>query len=1136
MFSFDKKNAEKQAFVDKARSEREKRELQRVKQKEEQKHAQAVNVIQNAYKKHYQRKKDIKHLRELWDNDVLFSDDSGSNSTFSVFSTEILDYSYLMFAFFNPSNDEKDLSRFSYLCKMILSTTTPSIPAKSQAQETSPTIVPFHSLLLNERYRELMLKILKKILWQCVICVVGFLHETKTSNSSKTLYLSGPELRLLIYFLDPKNYIVKGTIASYSSIWNQQLILLHDYLIHQGFYKQIGYGIMLRVNFILSLQSRAAKAELLNDDKKLLKSSQLWLMACLRCSLFPLGLSNKVDMTLNNLQSLEKSQSNVQDRSVNIINNFISYILTTPCLLLCFDQTCLEMFKTYNIPSRTIYTMCTPDRAVKILQMITGNDTIFLAGNIVELMSRIDIISLPSNNIINITFHNFIESIISLLQHCQKFVSTKQSNTHYQYHPIFTWYSGTTDPNIPTSHFNRLISQLEYLWQKPFLLRSFNHVLNFKFDSQFDDNNNLDSSNTSSSSQNKKFTDKKSSLNSSQITLLAVDTQDVCRLYLMLSKLLNMQKHDIMMNLTFIPRLVPALWQFMTCLGPKGRMKIFLSETVIKEPEKEPLIGILELFCESCGILLLTIDDDELYEMQTTFSIERDLKPMATFFNKFCFALLSNSPPGGNPPAIFESARRVLLQLHSRDTRRVFTDSDHTWLLIKDPKKSLPLSLANFFKKSSIVNSNNLGTSFLERIRNNDPISVKILNLLPHTIPFETRLDIFREFLQNNSDWSDIVIKIRRDHVLDDGYKQLGRLTATQIKGQIRVMFVNETGVDEIGVDQGGPFKEFITQLIAEAFDPKCGLFAVTPDGSLYPNPHSAHTKLPLYTFLGRMIARAMKEKILLDSQFAEFFLSKISGRAVFLEDLIGWNNELWKNLIFLKRYEGNVEDLGLYFVVDEEVNGRIISKELRAGGSHMAVTNYNRIQYIYLMADYKLNKQIKEQTEAFISGFQSMMPINRLRMFSPPELRRVMSGEDVDWDVSDLRQHTTYQSGYFDQHRTIRNLWSILEEFDSKNKNAFLKFVTSCSRPPLGGFKYLQPQFTIRMVSMEYDDSESRPVLAPVKAFFSFGNSKSAAKGRLPTSSTCFNLLKLPAYPQKSILKEKLKYAIHSNTGFELH
>jgi hypothetical protein len=39
----------------------------------------------------------------------------------------------------------------------------------------------------------------------------------------------------------------------------------------------------------------------------------------------------------------------------------------------------------------------------------------------------------------------------------------------------------------------------------------------------------------------------------------------------------------------------------------------------------------------------------------------------------------------------------------------------------------------------------------------------------------------------------------------------------------------------------------------------------------------------------------------------------------------------------------------------------------------------------------------------------------------------------------------------------------------------------------------------------------------------------------RLPTSSTCFNLLKLPNYQRRSTLKEKLRYAITSNTGFEL-
>lgn len=39
----------------------------------------------------------------------------------------------------------------------------------------------------------------------------------------------------------------------------------------------------------------------------------------------------------------------------------------------------------------------------------------------------------------------------------------------------------------------------------------------------------------------------------------------------------------------------------------------------------------------------------------------------------------------------------------------------------------------------------------------------------------------------------------------------------------------------------------------------------------------------------------------------------------------------------------------------------------------------------------------------------------------------------------------------------------------------------------------------------------------------------------RLPSASTCMNLLKLPAFNSREQLKEKLLYAIQSGSGFEL-
>jgi ubiquitin-protein ligase E3 C len=46
-------------------------------------------------------------------------------------------------------------------------------------------------------------------------------------------------------------------------------------------------------------------------------------------------------------------------------------------------------------------------------------------------------------------------------------------------------------------------------------------------------------------------------------------------------------------------------------------------------------------------------------------------------------------------------------------------------------------------------------------------------------------------------------------------------------------------GQEESGIDGGGLFKEFLTSLSKEAFDTNRGLWLVTDENQLYPNPHS---------------------------------------------------------------------------------------------------------------------------------------------------------------------------------------------------------------------------------------------------------------------------------------------------------
>eukprot|EP01027_Heterolobosea_sp_BB2_P014971 GEZU01021466.1.p1 GENE.GEZU01021466.1~~GEZU01021466.1.p1 ORF type:complete len:411 (-),score=114.80 GEZU01021466.1:175-1338(-) len=386
---------------------------------------------------------------------------------------------------------------------------------------------------------------------------------------------------------------------------------------------------------------------------------------------------------------------------------------------------------------------------------------------------------------------------------------------------------------------------------------------------------------------------------------------------------------------------------------------------------------------------------------------------------------------------------------------------------------------------------------------------------MPFVIPFDTRVNIFRRFIAEDKEtldpgrWSPPV-QARREFIFEDGFAKLSALSPAQLKNRLQIRFISPEGYEEAGVGEG-VFKEFLTELCKKAFD-AYGLFKYTSDGMLYPNP-SAHVVssdyLNHFEFLGRMIGKAMYEQILVEVPFARFFLSKLLGKSNYLNDLPSLDPELYRNLTFLKNYDGNVEELALNFTIVDNEFGESIEHELIPDGRNIPVTNENRLSYIHRVAHFRLNTQIKPQSDAFLRGLRDIIPPKWLRMFDQSELRLLISGNEADFDVEDLRAHAVYAGGYTQDHPTIKLFWGVVHEMTHKERALLLKFATSCSRPPLLGFRNLFPPFCIQKSS---NDAES-----------------------LPTSSTCVNLLKLPAYTSKAELKQKLLYAISNCTGFEL-
>lgn len=94
------------------------------------------------------------------------------------------------------------------------------------------------------------------------------------------------------------------------------------------------------------------------------------------------------------------------------------------------------------------------------------------------------------------------------------------------------------------------------------------------------------------------------------------------------------------------------------------------------------------------------------------------------------------------------------------------------------------------------------------------------------------------------------------------------------------------------------------------------------------------------------------------------------------------------------------------------------------------------------------------------------VLPPHWLRMFSAGEVNQLLGGgTGGDWDVDDLRRYTHYSGGYGDSSRPCRHFFSVVAAMAPPDRALLLRFVTSCPRPPLGGFRDLHPPFTLHKV-----------------------------------------------------------------------
>lgn len=107
------------------------------------------------------------------------------------------------------------------------------------------------------------------------------------------------------------------------------------------------------------------------------------------------------------------------------------------------------------------------------------------------------------------------------------------------------------------------------------------------------------------------------------------------------------------------------------------------------------------------------------------------------------------------------------------------------------------------------------------------------------------------------------------------------------------------------------------------------------------------------------------------------------------------------------------------------------------------------------LFTEWKLQERVKEQSSAFIAGFNELIPPDLVKNFHERELELLISGT-AEIDVDDWEKHTDYYR-YSASDEVIQNFWRCIRSWDSEQKSRLLEFVTGTSRIPITGFADLR-------------------------------------------------------------------------------
>lgn len=348
-----------------------------------------------------------------------------------------------------------------------------------------------------------------------------------------------------------------------------------------------------------------------------------------------------------------------------------------------------------------------------------------------------------------------------------------------------------------------------------------------------------------------------------------------------------------------------------------------------------------------------------------------------------------------------------------------------------------------------------------------------------------------------------LVLHVRRNHLVSDTLRELTMYSDVDLKKPLKVIFDGEEAVDA-----GGVTKEFFLLLLKELMDPVYGMFTHYKDSNLLWFSDKCFVESNWFHLIGIICGLAIYNSTVVDLHFPLVLYKKLLKVSPTLEDFKELSPTEARSLQQVLDYDGNdvEETFLLNFAITRENYGMTEVKELVPGGENVSVDKHNRKEFVDAYLRYVFCDSVSEQYEAFSGGFLKVCGGEILWLFQPSELMAMVVGNNnYNWD--EMEKNAVYKGEYSATHPTVRLFWEVFHEFPLEKKKQFLLFLTGSDRIPIHGMESLKIVI----------------------------QSTTAEEHYLPVAHTCYNLLDMPRYQTKDILKQRLTQAVEQYEGFSL-